>query len=138
MKSTSEIIDYLYTHINVSDVRAAISGKVYKMRRPVNSSKADIVIGCLPTNNLQPQTAVANINIYVPNLSVKVDGVQDISQPDQAKLRTLTTLVMGKIQDNWPTYGLAIESQNIFADDDIKQHYSNIRVRVTLLNSSTP
>lgn len=135
MISTLEIIDKLYLQLNVADVKAAINGGVYKSKRHINSNKVDIVIGCLPTNNLQLQTSVANVNIHVPNLVITNNGVQDNTQPDFAKLRSLTTLVISKLKDKWAgDYWFDVQQQNTFSEEDINEHYSNIRVNFYSLN----
>lgn len=134
MKTTLEIIDILYQVLNVADVKAAITGGVYKASRPMNSKAIDVVIGCLPTNNLQLQTAVANVNIHVPNLTINVGGVQDTSQPDFAKLRTLSALVISKLEGGTSTHWFEVQQQNIFAEHDLREHYSNIRVNFFAIN----
>ena len=94
MISTLEIIDKLYLVLNVPDVKAVITGVVCKSKRPLNSKLIDVVIGSLPTNNLQLQTAVINVNIHMPNLSLKIGTTQDNTQPDFAKLRNISTIVI--------------------------------------------
>lgn len=135
MISTLEIIDKLYLQLNVADVKTAISGGVYKEKRPINSTKEDVVIGCLPTNNLQLQTTVANVNIHVPNLVLNTNGIQDNTQPDFARLRTLTTLLIAKLKDQWAAdYWFDVQQQNTFSEEELNEHYSNIRVNFYSLN----
>lgn len=135
MISTLEIIDKLYLQLNVVDVKTSISGGVYKEKRPINSTKEDVVIGCLPTNNLQLQTTVANVNIHVPNLVLNTGGIQDNTQPDFERLRTLTTLLIAKLKDQWTAdYWFDVQQQNTFSEDELNEHYSNIRVNFYSLN----
>lgn len=112
--------------LNVPEITTVVSGGVYKEKRPINSSAEDVVIGCLPTVNLQIQPAIANVNIHVSNLSIAGDD----SQPDFARLRTLTTLVISKLSDQYKgSYWFDVQSQTVYPEDDINQHYSNIRVQ---------
>lgn len=135
MFSTLEIIDRLYLALNVDEVKAAISGGVYKSTRPINSKKIDVVIGCLPTNNLQLQTAVANVNIHVPNLVLSANGITDNSQPDFANLRSISTLLISLLRDQWrDDHWFDAQQQSIFAETDIHEHYSNIRVNFFTIN----
>ena len=135
MISTLEIIDKLYMFLNVPEITSVITGKVCKSIRPLNSRKVDIVIGCLPTNNLQLQTAVANVNIHVPNLILKVDNVQDNSQPDIKKLRSLTDIVISKLKETYSgDYWFDVQQQHVFAEENINEHYSNIRVNFYSIN----
>lgn len=136
MISTLEIIDKLYLVLNVTEIKSAITGTVCKSMRPINSKKIDIVIGCLPTNNLKLQTAIANVNIHVPNLNFKNNGAQDNTQPDTAKLRSLTALVISKLDDQtMEDYWFDVEQQTIFPENNINEHYSNIRVKFYSINN---
>lgn len=130
MKTDIDIIDSLYLLLNVTDVKAAITGKVCKFRRPINSGKVDIVINCLPATNTQLQIVFANVNIHVPNLKLKSDS----TQPDAAKLRTLTNLVLSKIQDQFPDYGVRVVHTKTYPEDEINEHYSNIKLEITNIN----
>jgi len=112
--------------LNVPDVTNVISGSIYKQKRPIDSSAEDVVIGCLPTVNSQIQRAVANVNIHVSNLGISGDN----SQPNFARLRELTTLVISKLSDQYKdSFWFDVEQQNIFTENYINQHYLNIRVQ---------
>lgn len=137
MINTLEIIDELFLALHVGDVLSAITGNVYKMQRPLNSALVDIVINCLPTNNLQLQTAVANVNIHVPNLSIGAAAVVDNTQADIPKLRALTNLVVSKLKDKYPSgkeFWYDVQQQNVFAEPNINEHYSNVRVNFYSIN----
>lgn len=138
MKSDLEIVDLLYLGLYVPALTSAITGRVYKWKRPLNSNLIDVVINCLPTNNLQLQTAVANVNIHVPNLSVTLPGgLVDNTQADIPTLRSLTSLVISILKERWfpeDEYWFDVQQQNIFSEDGINEHYSNIRVNFYSIN----
>lgn len=135
MISTLEIIDKLYLVLNVPALKNAITGGVYKQRRPLNSKKIDVVINSLPTNNLQLQTGLANVNIHVPNLVIGSGTAQDNTQPDFAKLRTISSIVIDLLKDQYtPDFWYDVENQTVFPEDNINEHYSNIRVKIFNIN----
>lgn len=128
MRTTFDITDILYEAIKAHGF--TISGGVYKFVRPVNSNKVDIVVGSLPVNGEQIQTAVANINIFAPNLQLVINGVQDNSQPDWNTLKNVTELVVGFLKEKIGNdYWFRFQQQNFFADPEAKSYYSNIRVK---------
>lgn len=137
MINTLEIVDELFLGLFVADVLGAITGNVYKMQRPLDSKLVDIVINCLPTNNLQVQTAVANVNIHVPNLSLGSAAGVDNTQANIPKLRALTNLVISKLNDKYPSgkaFWYDVQQQNVFAEPNINEHYSNVRVNFYSIN----
>lgn len=137
MINTLEIVDELFLALHVADVLGAITGNVYKMQRPLDSDLLDIVINCLPTNNLQVQTAVANVNIHVQNLSLGSAAGVDNTQANIPKLRALTNLVISKLNDKYPLgkpFWYDVQQQNVFAEPNINEHYSNVRVNFYSIN----
>ncbi len=132
MISTLEIEDKLYQELNVTAVTTIITGKVYKKKRPINSQVEDITINCLPTNNLQIQTAIANVNIHVPNIIGNANGAQE-SIANHARLKVLATLVISLLKDVYRgDFWFDVESQNVFPEET--EHYINIRVKIFSTN----
>ena len=130
MRNTFDIVDIIYLVLSANtSVTSSINGKVYKNQRPTNSDKQDIAIGSLPINAEQIQRTVVNVNIHVPNLRIKINGVQDNSQPDLVKLNEVTTLVIGALKDKvFNDYWFDVQQQNLFASETTGEHYSNIRI----------
>jgi hypothetical protein len=127
MRTSFNIVDIIYKELYAA-ISGAITGKVYKNSRPVNSNKEDVVVGSLPINAEQIQRAVVNVNIHVPNLQVSIGGQQD-SQADTARLSQLTTMVIGVLKDKvYNDYWFDIQQQNLFKDETTGDHYSNIRI----------
>jgi hypothetical protein len=128
MRSTFDIVDILYSVLsNEIGITSVINGSVYKNMRPLGSIAEDIVIGSLPVNFEQIQQAVANINIHVPNLVIKVGTTQDNTQPNNKRLKQLTNLVLGIVKEGIGSdYWFELQQQNTFSED--QEHYSNIRL----------
>lgn len=136
-KSTFDIVDIIYQVLSAdASITGEITGIVCK-KRLVNSDKEDVVIGSLPVSNEQVQQAVANINIHVPNLIIKANGMQDISQPNLKRLNELTALVWGIVDEKYYSeYWFYVQQQNLFEDPGTNEHYSNIRVNFNSLKTS--
>lgn len=138
MNTPFDAIDIIWKRLSVSALESAISGGIYKLQRPVNSIKEDVVINSITLNANQLQEGVLNVNIHVPNLSVSVNGVQDNSQPDFSKLKALTALAVSSLEDVWEVssevyYDVQTPGSPI-DEPEINQHYSNIRVEFFSVN----
>lgn len=130
MRNTFNLVDIIYLVLTANAaITSAITGKVYKNARPLNSDKQDIVVGSLPINAEQIQQAVMNVNVHISNLKISINGVQDNSQPNLIKLEEVTALVIEGLKDKvFSDYWFDIQQQNLFADEATNEHYSNIRI----------
>lgn len=137
MTTPYDAIDILWARMN-SDLKGSISGGVYKLSRPLNSDKEDIVINSITLNAAQLQEGVLNVNIHVPNLSINVNGVQDNTQPNFSRLKALTALAVSSLSDVWASLGeynyTPQEPGNPLKEDGIDSYYSNIRVEFFSVN----
>ena len=75
MKTTMEVIDIVFDVLKNSSVKDSITGKIYKISRSANSNYEDIVINTLPINNSQLQECIANVNVFVPDVEVRLNDV---------------------------------------------------------------
>jgi hypothetical protein len=129
MKTTFDVEDIIWQHLNGSSLDSAITGNIYKVKRPFNSNVEDVVINVLPLNNLELQTGVINVNIFVPNFVINVNQAQDHTQPNRARLKLLTGLAIGLLEEIWvDDYTFTVQQQILFEDPESKSHYSNIRL----------
>ena len=87
MKSDIEIKDDVYKIIKGSELEKAVTGKLSKTLRPLNSGKEDIVISMLDNGKGQIQEAFVNVNIYIP------DNLRDgQAEENSVRLRQLCKL----------------------------------------------
>lgn len=137
MRTTFDLEDIIYQVLIaspalISTTATKLSGGIYKSGgRPLGSVavKEDIVIGTLPVNNAQVQQAVMNINIHVPNLNLLIDNVQDKTKPDHVRLKVLTDLVIGLVDNKTiSNYWFDVQQQHVFEEPGANEHYSNIRL----------
>jgi hypothetical protein len=129
MKQTFDTDTILYQILNSPTITGAISGKVYKRQRPLNSDKVDIVVNTIDlTQNYAPQIGASNINIHVPDQTISVNGVQQ-KFADEIKMKSVSALVLDLIRSTIvPGLSMTVEAQNIIQEVEINQHYVNIRI----------
>lgn len=135
MKRTSfEIVDLLYDMLNRSDLTSGISGELYKGVRPDNSVLEDIVLNALPVSLGSWQQCTANVNIYIQDLDVLVDGKR-FKSPNTVRLEQVTRKVLELLDrgsgEDWICY---VTSQGVLRNDE-GSHMSNVRVEFRLLTS---
>ena len=114
---------------NDSAIASQLTGGVYIRQRPDNSVKEDIVVNTIAlSQEYAPQIGTSNINIHVADKTANIGGVQQ-KVADLVRLKTLSGLVLDKIR-TVVVQGLtmSIEPQNLIKEDEISQHYVNIRI----------
>lgn len=134
MTTTLDIVDQLFTKLDASALKTAITGSICKHKRDGNSSLEDVVINCLPVNNEQLQNAIANVNIHVPDLVINTGGMED-KQPNHVRLKTLSAMAVDILKDNWTaTLNYDVQQQVIIQDRDAGDYYINIRIEFFIEN----
>lgn len=134
MKTTLDIVDTLFTVLDGSSLKTAITGTICKHKRDFGSESEDIVINSLPVNNNQLQNAIANVNIHVPDLMVNNNGAES-TQPNHTRLKTLAAMAVDILIDNWTAdLNFDVQQQNIFEDREAGDHYINIRIEFFIEN----
>lgn len=120
--------------LNQSNVKTIISGKIYKDKRPIGSTKEDIVINSLPMTNTFFQDGVFNVNCYVPYISVKIDGI-DQNMPNNMRLEAVAKSVYPVLEDvNKSQYVLSIVDHQTFQEEAEKASYLNFRINLKAFN----
>ena len=129
MKTQFDAINILFQIVNNSPLKAAINGTVNKLKRPSGSDKEDIVINSIMLGDTNFQEGVFNVNIYVPNLSVKKSSL-----PNTTRLRELLGLAVTTLQEvSGDDYLFWVSSQSIFEELDINYHFLNLRIEFRFL-----
>lgn len=128
MTTTFDIENILWKKLDSSSLKTAITGKIRKLERPANSDKEDIVVNSLPAPNTKLQIAVANINIFVPDITKSENGVQE-KLPDHKRMKTLTDAVIGVVNEVFDgTYYYEVQQQQMIEDKESNSHFINIRM----------
>lgn len=124
---------------NSDELKAAIGGGIYnETQRPDNSEEEDITINTIMvTRNFTPQSGTSNVNIYVPDLKLKIKG-QEQRKVNRERLREITNLVISILEKANPS-GLAfwIANETMIKEPKIYQHYVNLRIdwNIQLINN---
>ncbi len=129
MKTGLDMVQEMFNYLNVPDITSVITGELYMLVRPQNSNVEDIVINALALTGSQLQQGVINVNIHVPNLSVKINGKPDQTQPDLDRLQKIAKLVVEKLKDyNGDDHRFSAQTGGIPYKDEDNTHFFNIRV----------
>lgn len=129
MKTTFEIDDIIYAKLKGSALKSAISGDIYRGRKPAGSKKEDVVIANLGINADQLQRGIVNVNIYVPGITVQSQGVQDFTVPNTKRMKELANIACGVLDDNMDgEVYYTVEQQLTIYDRETNEHFINIRV----------
>lgn len=134
MKTINDISGILYRMLSGAGLNN--TGGIYQNgQRPANSTMEDVVIAPISlTTQACPQSGTWNVNIYVPDMEVST-GIAVELVPNGARLDELTKQVHDAIvNSNHVVDGIGIyESSHVMIEErEMKQHYMNIRVELTI------
>ena len=134
MRTDSDVINYIYSIINVSGVTSIIDGIIYKGIKKINSELQDIVILSLPVNNNDTQSATVIINAFC------VDFIETGTQ-NRAKLTSIANAIITALESYVKTAGVYFQydiiSQNIIkSEEQENMSYVSIRLNCWIENDS--
>jgi hypothetical protein len=131
MKTTFDTDTILFSLLRQSPVSDAISGGIYVGDdRPDDSVKEDIVVNSITlTQDFWPQIGTSNVNIFVPDKNVQINGKKQL-QANRTRLEALSEMVIETLRNaNITGLGIVLGSQTILEEPDVKQHFTNIRIK---------
>ncbi len=134
MKSTTEIVDILYQHLNGSalhDEIKASKGVIYTDNsRTVGSGKEDITIAMLSDlAGSESQEFIANVNIYVPDSTMKTQRIIN-----KSRVRRLSRVAIDTLEEFVASdYRFSLQQQPVFKVDGADEHCINNRLVITYL-----
>lgn len=129
MLSIDEQTTIIFKAIDTSALKAAITGRVSKDWGPSNSDKEEIVVNSITVDNETAQIGISNVNIHVPNISVKIDGI-DQEQPNNKRFTALGNIAKGILESGFGSnYNYWTENQQKVRDPQTGNWYLNFRVR---------
>ncbi|MBN8821274.1 MULTISPECIES: hypothetical protein [unclassified Spirosoma] len=129
MKKTGlDALTILYQLIADSALKTAISGGVYKLKRPLGSQLEDIVLNALPFNADQVQIGTINANLYVPNLKEKIGGKEQ-EVADLARMQELVNLATSLFAEHYDaSYDFWLVNVATLEEEETGQFYTNLRI----------
>jgi ribosome-binding factor A len=130
MKQIFDTDSILFGILNSSPVKNAISGGIYVgSDRPDDSNEEDIVVNSVDlTQDYHPQIGTSNVNVFVKDMSVQIDGKQQV-KANRVRLKALSNRVLEALRAaKVPGLIFTIDNQAILAEPSAKQHYVNLRI----------
>lgn len=139
MITSIEVVDLQYIFVSNSEIKNLITGDIYKLQRPDDSDKEDIVIGSIAVSSGSIQPATININIHVPCITVKINGKTQ-KQPNLKRMRELSKKLIEIFRSNKGVYlddvcSCWISNQTDIKEPNIDQWYTNNRVEIRYHNT---
>ena len=132
MLTNVELRDVVVAALEASPLAEEITGVIRKTSRPLNSDKEDIVVNVSATDIAQIQSAVLNVNIYVPD--VIRDGQ---AEEDTARTRVLSALAAELFEVyHEPGLRIVMESQSILEVEGKSEHFINNKIRLYYCNEN--
>jgi len=106
---------------------------VFKTVFPKGQSGEYIVVGTIGNSLIGEQVATVNVNIYVPDKLLTINGVSQRVR-DNARIDTLTELIL-EVIDNYTGvnseggwYRYYKTNQSVISEEDINYSFSNIQL----------
>ncbi|MDV3585526.1 hypothetical protein CMU68_10010 [Elizabethkingia anophelis] len=125
---------WIFELLKNGGIKNVISGDIYKDRRPVGSIKEDAVINSVSMNEEFLQDGVFNINIYIPYLRVKINGI-DQDMPNEVRQKIIMNFVKPLLESVYTKdYNLKLEFHDVL--DDAKDNWINFRVNMKAFNNN--
>lgn len=122
-----EVIDAMNMHLKGGPLAANISGSIHKVELPAGSTGENVVINTLGMTGEQLQQGEVNVNVYVPDMQVTINGIGQ-GQPNLSRLKILTTLAVSEATGRYAGYWFDYKWDKLFKDEASGAHYSNIRI----------
>ena len=131
IRTDIDVKDNLVAWVSGSDLAGAVSGEIFKDRRPLNSDKEDIVISVLSrTADSQIQAFIVNVNIYVKDLQRGQETIENTT-----RIRVLSRISADLFEyRNTGDMLIRLSSQEVFKANDIPWHVINNRLDISYNN----
>lgn len=130
MKTVIDFEDEVLQLLLTQAVKAS-AGDMYKSKRPIEHRGPALVVVSLPATGGQLQQAVVNVNIHKPNLSIRIEGKSDNTQPDRKNLNATAGIVIPFLEDAFINGSdVVVEAITLFEEPEFNEHFLNIRVQI--------
>lgn len=134
MVTTFDIDKVMYHLLMDAGIGDIISGGIYYQgERPTDSKREDIVVNHISlTMDAIPQQAVTNVNVYVGDVSARVDG-KEINVANHSRIEEISKAVIRAIVEARVSgYAFKVANMTVVEESSVPQHFANIRVYWTI------
>lgn len=129
-----DILDAFYSYASSQGIQNLVNGGMFRIPRPINSKKEDIVMSVLATGKGQIQPFVVNINVYVPDIRRGQEFILNEQKISTLMKEMLKVFEHGKIvfPSNGKQYDIIFElqSQKIYEVKGSSSHAINHKLDV--------
>lgn len=134
MKTVNQGKQWISDLLIEGNILNVISGIVYRDKRPIGSTKEDIVINSLAMDNSFLQDGVFNVNCYVPMLLKKINNI-DQYLPNTVREDAISKAVYPLLEKVFrPSFNLSVVYHTSFTEDAEKATYINFRINLKAYN----
>lgn len=134
MKTVNQGKQWISDLLIEGNILNVISGIVYRDKRPIGSTKEDIVINSIAMDNSFLQDGVFNVNCYVPMLLKKINNI-DQYLPNTVREDAISKAVYPLLEKVFrPQYNLSVVNHNSFTEETEKVTYINFRINLKAYN----
>lgn len=135
MKTVNQGKQWISDLLIEGSITNVISGVVYRDKRPIGSTKEDIVINSIAMDNSFLQDGVFNVNCYVPMLLKKINNI-DQYLPNTVREDAISKAVYPILEKVFTSqYNLSIVNHNSFTEETEKVTYINFRINLKVYNN---
>jgi hypothetical protein len=130
-----EAVDIVFKRLYEGPLDKAISGEIYKHESPTNSLFEDVVINSLTVGNEQLQRGLIVVNMYVPNKSMRINGLEGTRITNHERLLVLSKIALEELNEFWDDEGnYCFEVQQHSIDQDELGPFLSIRMNFFNIN----
>ena len=130
MKTEAEIKNDVYLLLKKSPIMSAVTGKLSKRKRPINSKKEDVVISVLSSTIADRQEAFLNINVYVAQ-----NDINGQYEEDSERLETLERICMDFLESvHGEDYWITMSMQKTLEVESKHENVINNRILYSTIN----
>ena len=134
MKTVFDAKQWILETLLSGGAKDVVNGGIYKDQRPTDSVKEDIVINDVAMDGSYFQDGIFNVNVYVPFLNVKVQGVNQ-TQPDHNRIRVIASGIYPILDKVYTKdFNMAIVGHRSYTETALKANYINFRINLKAYN----
>lgn len=124
--TTTGIIDMMYAHLVNTDFVYDNNLKVHRRRFPKGSTGEFVVINTIGNQIIRTQVATVNVNIYVPDQKVTINGVaQRVS--NETRLRALSEVAIKEVSTFSGRRFFDVTAEDVIEEEEIEYSFVNIK-----------
>lgn len=124
--TTTGIIDMMYAHLVNTAFVYDNNLKVHRRRFPKGSTGEFVVINTIGNQITGTQVATVNVNIYVPDQKVTINGVaQRVS--NETRLRALSEVAIKEVSTFSGKHFCDATEESIIEEEEIEYSFVNIK-----------